>query len=109
MSEMEYVRGIENALGIQGKNVKSLGRQAIRGSGLEPNLEDKRHGGVSGEGVPGRVSTQTRLIQIKGSCRGLVGGKVGKAGEVKEFNLLWGLVATEQFHLILGCKFRKLG
>lgn len=33
----------------------------------------------------------------------------GKVGEVKEFTfVLWGLVATEYFYLILGCKYREL-
>lgn len=36
--------------------MKSRGRQAIRESGLEPDLEDKRDGGVVF--VPGRGGTQ---------------------------------------------------
>ena len=60
VSEIEYIRGLGSALGLQRKKVKNLGRQAIRGSGLEPDLEDERGGGVGVEGFPGRVTAQTR-------------------------------------------------
>lgn len=60
VSEIEYIRGLESALGLQRKKFKNLGRQAIRGNGLEPDLEHKRGGGIGVEGFPGRVTAQIR-------------------------------------------------
>lgn len=46
LSDIKYIRDLASALGIQRKKVKSRGGQAIRESRLEPDLEDKRDGGV---------------------------------------------------------------